>query len=284
MQEPSPSGSRQAIASVAVAAVAVGALGFLIGRGTEPPPPAPAPPPVAQEALKQRAIPAPPPPLARADLLALAAQAADAAASGAPAPEGVSAAAGRRFVLRLPFGCAGPATGSGAALSFSHDAAKGVLKLRAQPVAWGADDWWPGAPPAGIEAIEGFWVPRPWSSAESCVGGATMPPGAEPLTLPGQTLAIAQFLAPGSPRHMLREGRALEADIRVPPDFTAPTSGFRLRLTGRIGRVPGGEALRCIQPAGSEQRPICVIAAAFDDAAIENSETGETLTSWAIGG
>ena len=38
MQEPSPSGSRQAIASVAVAAVAVGALGFLIGRGTEPPP------------------------------------------------------------------------------------------------------------------------------------------------------------------------------------------------------------------------------------------------------
>ena len=53
---------------------------------------------------------------------------------------------------------------------------------------------------------------------------------------------------------MLREGRALEADIRVPPDFTAPTSGFRLRLTGRIGRVPGGEGQAQGQTLGSHDR------------------------------
>ena len=285
MQEPSPSSSRQAIAGVVIAAVAVGALGFLIGRGTVPPPPAPSPPPDVQAPPKPLAIPAPPPPLARADLLMLAALAADAASSGKPTPDAVKAAAGRRFVLRIPFGCAGPsAEGSAGALSFRHDGEKGVLKLRAQPMAWHAGDWWPGATPAGIEAVEGFWVPRPWSSAEGCVGAGTAPPGAEPLTLPGQTLAIAQFLAADSPRHMAREGQALEADIRVPPGFSPPAEGFRLRLTGRIGQVPGGDPLRCIQPAGSEQRPICVIAAAFDEAAIENAATGETLTSWAIGG
>lgn len=290
MQEPSPTGSRQAIAGFFLTAIAVGTIGFLLGRGSAPPKEsAPLPTPAAVEKPAQPvAIPAPPPPVARAELLALAAAAADSASSGEPLPAAVAAAAGRRFLLNLPFGCGGPASEANAApLSFTLDAEKGVLKLRAHPTAWTAADWWPTATPAGVEAIEGFWVPRPWSSAESCAAaGTAAPPGAEPLTLPGQTLAIAQFLGPGSPRHMARGDKPLEADIRVPQGFTPPAAGFRLRLSGRIDRIPGpvGAPIRCIQPAGAEQRPICVVAAAFEEAAIENPDTGETLASWAIGG
>lgn len=295
MGEPRAGNSRLALAGGVLAAVAVGSAGFVIGRATiEPPPPAPAP--------VQPAPATPPPPpavrtLYRADLLALAMAAADAQASGAATPDAVRAAAGRRFTLYLPFGCDDRASGDGAAIAWSYDAQRRVLKLRATLARWAPADWWPPASaPAGADAVTGLWVARPWSSAQSCpppplVAAPTADGGKAdtaavdaPAPPPEQTLAIAQLISAGSPRSLLRDGRLLEADIRMPADFTMPAAGLRLRLTGRLDLQRTEGPIRCIQPAGRQQRPLCLVVATFEEAVIENPDTGATLISWPLSG
>ena len=286
MREPTPRTSRLAIAAGLLAMLAVGGLGFLLGRAGQPqaapaanqaaPAPDPAPAPPREE----------PRTFARADLVTMAAQAADAAASGAPVPDAVDEAAGRRFDLLLPFGCGGPAAGEGGApLRWRYDEAEEVLRLHARPTSWTAADWDIGAA-TGIEAIEGFWIARPWSSSGACPAGTgrALVTGSEPVTLPGQTLAVAQFL-PGDARREARRGaRPFELVRRLPRAALDASRGFRLRLLGRIGRVPGGGPVRCVQPAGIEQRPICVIAVTLDEVRIENAATGAVLATWPVGG
>src|SRR3546814_9445526 len=63
----------------------------------------------------------------------------------------------------------------------------------------------------------------------------------------------------------------------MPPEQVSPEQGSRLRVTGRIERLPGGKAVQCIQPAGIEQQPICLVAVSFDDIRLENPMNGETL-------
>ena len=306
MGEPSAGISKLALAVGVLAAMAVGGAGFLIGRAatTAPSPPAratpepaPVPPPTTVQALH------------RADLLALNAAAADALASGAPTPEAVRAAAGRRFTLYLPFGCDHRASGEGPTLVWRYDAGRRVLKLRVALVRWTAADWWPPASaPAGVDSVAGLWVARPWSSAQSCPPvvpsmaaltesntAANLPegnrapamapePAAPEPAAPEQTLAIAQLLPAGSPRSLLRDGRLLEADLRMPADFTMPAAGLRLRLAGRLDPQQAGGPIICIQPAGRQQRPLCLILATFEEAVIENPDTGARLISWPLSG
>src|SRR3546814_4442581 len=66
------------------------------------------------------------------------------------------------------------------------------------------------------------------------------------------------------------------------PDAFDVSQGLRLRLRGRVDRVPGAGAVRCIQPAGSEQRPICVVAISLDEVLIENTATGAVLATWSV--
>ena len=99
-----------------------------------------------------------------------------------------------------------------------------------------------------------------------------------------KSLAIAQFLVPHASRGRLRGNAPFQVAIRIAPEKLQVSRGFRLRLRGRIEAVPGTEsAARCVQPGGSQQRPICVVAAAIDEVAIENSATGETLATWTTG-
>lgn len=287
MQEPSVRTSRLAIASGLAAAIVVGAAGYVIGRASVAPPPAPvtpAPPPVVTPP------PAPvaptPPVLARADLLELANAAADATASGAPLPAALGEAVGRRFALYLPFGCTGPAGADSPALyRWRYDAAAATLRLRVSSANWRGTDWWPTGTSPELEAIEGFWVGHPWASGETCpaVDPAAVPAGADPVTLPGQTLALAQFFPKGTSRQALRGGAPYETVLRIAPKELRVDRGFRLRLTGKIERVPGDGPVRCIQPAGIEQRPLCVVAVSFDELAIENPATTKTLATWTFG-
>jgi hypothetical protein len=222
----------------------------------------------------------------RADIIALADAAADAIAAGKPLPESVSTAVGRRFTLHLPFGCDGPAPeNSRAALRWRYDADEGALRLHVAPVSWQAGDWWRHGDAPDLEAIEGFWVTHPWTSSETCpAGGSAAASGFEPVTLPGQTLAVAQFFSGGSSRQALRRGDPFESVLSVRPGELRAAQGFRVGLTGKIDRVPGDGPVRCIQPAGIEQRPICVVAVSLDEVAIENPATGDTLATWTIGG
>ncbi len=283
-----------ALAAGLAAVVVVGAGGFLLGRGTtERPPAVAAPRPVAQPAadpgLEEEqgdgGV------LSRADVLALAATAADATASGRwaspKAIEELKAAEGRRFEIGLPFGCSGPvAEGSEVPTGWRYDEAEGVLRVRATPLAWTPEDWGTAAGPVEAEAIEGFWVARPWISGEACPDVSANAPraGTEAVTLPGQTLAVAQFFTADGPRRGRRDGRAYQTSVKIAPESFDSAAGFRLRLSGRIGRTPGGTPVLCRQSGGAEQRPICVIAVILDEVSIVRGDDGATLATWNVDG
>ena len=284
MQEPSPQTSRVAIAGSLVALILAGTGGFLLGRETVPAPspvvsapkPAAAPPVVAP-------MPSAPRMLTRRDLIELADAAADASASNAPMPASLNRVTGQQFEVFLPFGCKGPAPAvSHAPLQWRYDNESSTLRVRAQPTAWDVSDWWQ-TPPAGLEALEGFWITRPWSSQEICQPRRkeAAPSATETRAASAETLGLAQFVTKDTPRQLRRGGRPYESVTRVPPEALRIEAGLRLRLRGRVADFPGGKAVRCTQHGGREQRPVCLIGATFDEVAIENPTTQEVLAVWA---
>ena len=287
MKEPSPRDSRLALTAGIVAVAMVGGGGFLLGKGSR----VDHPPVAAPTLVAATPTPTPSPSedaariLGRADLIALAAAAADAVARGDATPKPVRDAVGRTFTTTLPFGCEGPASvDSKAAMRWRYDETAGALRLNVASVDWAPAEWWPENAPVGVEAVEGFWIARPWTSSESCPASSpTAASGAEPLTLPGQTLAIGQSFNSDDGRQARRDGKAYTAVIRMAPDAVRGEQGFRLRLSGRIVAGPGGSATICRQPGGAEQRPICMIFAQLADVAIENAATGEVLATWPAG-
>jgi len=283
MHEPSLRTSRLAIAGGLGAAIILAGAGFVLGRMTFS---------AAESApavSAARSVPAAPPRpkveppriLGRAEIIAFANSAADALTTGAPLPAEVASAAGRRFEIFLPFGCDGPAPEESAApMRWRYDAEKQTLRVRVAPAQWVAGDW--GIPQTGSadRNFEGFWVSRPWSSADRCpeARGQAAAITAQPVTLPGQTLALAEILPEGKQRR----DRPYETVQRVQPEDFAAAQGFRLRATGRIERMPDGQPIQCIQPAGIEQRPICLIVVSFDEIRIENPASNAMLATWSM--
>lgn len=282
MKEPSPRNSRLVLAGTITAALVMGGVGFALGRGTTQRAPAATAPPVIAPAPAP--VPDPSPTsavLGRADLIELAAAAADAAAAGrAPGPE-VARADGRRFELRLPFGCNGPAEqDSTAPMRWRYDADSNALRVVVEPVTWAASDWFAAAD--GVEAVEGFWIARPWTTSEACPPGGErpVPTDINPVTLPGQTLAVGQVFFSGGARGGRRGDDPYQTVVRIPEEELDASQGFRLRLNGRISRARNAGPVSCRQPAGSEQRPICLVSVELNEVAIENPATGETLATW----
>ena len=287
MEEPSPRSSRLALAGALAAAMVVGGAGFLLGRGTTErtqavvAPPAAAPAPAPKPEPERKGV------LGRSDLIALAASVADATAAGRDPGNQVAEADGRRFEVRLPFGCDGPAMeGSNAAMRWRYDARDQALRIHVDPVTWSPDAWWPGDAANGVEAVEGFWITRPWTSSEACPSGddRLATPGAEPVTLPGQTLALGQILLAKGARGGGRNGQPYEIVVRVPEQELGVSKGFRLRITGRIVAVGAIGPVQCRQPASPEQRPVCLVSIAMDEVAVENPANEKTLATWSLGG
>ncbi|GAA3719814.1 hypothetical protein GCM10022268_30090 [Sphingomonas cynarae] len=286
MNEPTLRKSRLALAGGLAIALAVGGTGFLIGRGTSPREVEPAAAPVTTSPVVAQPTPSLPDPRdlvkTRADLIALASQAADALASGQPLPKGAVDLAGQRFELRLPFGCSGPSdAGSDSPMRWRYDAEAKALRVHVSPVVWSSDELRASKEgSAGDVVAEGFWIPRPWTASEACPPSqdSAAPTGADAVTLPGQTLAIAQFSGDAGQR--LRDGKPYETVVRAAAEEVPAGQGLQLRLRGRIGETADGTPVTCRQPAGPEQRPICIVAVTLDDVAIDNSQTGKTLATW----
>jgi hypothetical protein len=170
-------------------------------------------------------------------------------------------------------------------MRWRYDSKAQALRINVHPVAWTAQGWWPAEEANGVEAIEGFWVARPWTSSEACPGGGDRPAaaGTEPVTLPGQTLALGQIFLAESGRGGRRDGKPYEAVVQVAEDQLDASRGFRLRISGRIARAGNVGPVRCRQPAGPEQRPICLISVVMDEVSVENSASGSTLATWSLG-
>ncbi|KAA9013125.1 hypothetical protein [Sphingobium limneticum] len=286
MNEPTLRKSRLALAGGLVIALAVGGTGFLIGRGTSPREVEPSAAPVTTAPVAAQPTPSLPDPRdlvkTRADLIALASQASDALASGQPLPEGVADLAGQRFELRLPFGCRGPSeAGSDSPMRWRYDADAKALRVHVSPVVWSSDGLRASEDGSASDVVaEGFWIPRPWTASEACPPSqdSVAPTGADAVTLPGQALAVAQFS--GGAGQRLRDGKPYETVVRAAADEVPDGQGLRLRLRGRIGETADGTPVSCRQPAGPEQRPICIIAVTLNDVAIDNPRTGKSLATW----
>lgn len=289
MAEPSRRASRLTIALATLALIAAGAAGFALGResarsadtvpAASPPVPAAPPKPIA-------VLPADQPPLARSELIAAAARAADAIAAGQGLPKEVTELAGREFDLRLPFGCPGaPATGS-PVLSAEYDESAEALRVRAEPVSWAPEEWLTSPPGGGeaaesVDAIEGFWIARPWTSSEACPPATPAPPAgqAEPAEAE-QTLGIAQIFTAESSRVGRRDGEAYQAVEPVAAGALDVSRGLQLRLRGKLARAPGGAPILCRAASGT--RPACLVIVALDQVAIENPATGAALATWDV--
>jgi hypothetical protein len=233
------------------------------------------------------AVPRPQPPMDRAALLQAVAEARSAVAAGTDDVAAQRALGGKAFEFRIRFGCSGPSTGAkGPSLSWSFDSKTGVLRVRADPDLSSADPAVAGT--EGIEAVEGFWLARPWLLNAACpVKSVAATDGADeasedeaPATaVVGPKVGIAQFFTATDPRTSRRDHRAYEAVEKLTPGASVGQQGFDLALSGRLRAFPDGRVIRCTA-AGDDQAPTCIISAQFDHVWIDEVATGRRIADW----
>lgn len=262
------------IIAAAVVVTAVAGAGFIAGRDSVRLPE----PIVVTQPAAPVSVAVPEPTVAevtlgRADILRMASLAADAASGGAPVADTMD---GRRFVIRIPFGCGLKFKDNGSR-SAAYTVADETLRVRIQPQDW-TDLPWVANEVLRREAVgaEGFWVPRPWTAAETC------PPDAVEPTDLSSNLGIAQLFDADSSRVGQRRGRALEATVQVDPDEADFSKGFRLVVEGRVVQWPGGRETVLCRAASAYQRPVCLVGAKLDGISIENAANAERLADWRL--
>ncbi|MBU1378841.1 MAG: hypothetical protein KKE02_20630 [Alphaproteobacteria bacterium] len=268
----------------------------------QPPPPAPAPPIVQPTTLPPQA----PSALDRARLL----QAVDLAASSYTSGQTRAGedVAGRRFVLRQAFGCQGPAlTATPGLAQWTWGRDRRSIEISLAPADWSRDPLFSTAD-SPWEAVEGFWIARPWMRDAGCPApptgttkdaeAATTDRAAEPdaatppidPTTPAhpaapapQVAGLASVFEAGGSRVGRRDGKAFALTQRAETGvvLVAPARGFRLVIEGRLGAFPSGQAIRCRAPS-ADTRPVCVAAAEVDRVAFEDAD-GRVLREWRPG-
>lgn len=263
-------------------------IAMLMAAGCERPtePPAaktPAPPPVSAPTLP---VPTPKA-LNRAELIAALDRAASDHAAGAASNLGI---AGRSVVLRLPFGCGGPEPADAAPADglarWTWTPDRSAIRLSVTSADWTRSPLVlsPGAEPAW-DRVDGFWIARPWLSAEACpaiapTAEATAEPGERPGAAP-MTAGVAVILSTEGSRLGRRDARGgysflIRGADNKPPETSL--QGYRLVLEGRVGAFADGQPVRCTA-GGPDVRPVCVAAVQLDVVAFEDAKGGR-LSEW----
>lgn len=251
------------------------------------------PEPIDAEPVAVDPAPAPsiaaPPPLSRADLLAATSRAASAYAAG-ERMEGVDPLIGRPFSVRVPFGCNGPqptaaeAAGDGLA-RWAWGPENRIIQLSLTPGDWlntalissatAGSDW---------EAVEGFWIPRPWLAAGDCSSIRADPLQSGDAAPSPQTVGLAAVFTSEDSRAGRRNGQPYSFTIRPTGDTppAAPAAGYRVVLEGRLAGFPDGRAIRC-RASSPDQRPVCIAAIRLDRVAFTNADSSVLLSEWRPG-
>ena len=275
-----PRRKRPAVAPIVmIGALAVIVLGAVLFRGERekkaavvPPPP---PPPPASLAL-------PPPPLTRVEIVQEARRAASAFAIGAKPTLTKSPLIGRRFTVRIPFGCGGPGVSSPTAQAdVELDPTTSALKLSARPATWTSLPALADVPNADrIETVEGFWIPRPWVDSEACPARRDPPLPATPTPAAAQTVGLAQIFEKGGSRVLMRNDHPYEFVRKLPKDdATLLGHSYHLVLEGRLVGFGDGRAIHCWSES-ADHRPICLYAVTYDRVAFEDATSGAVLAEW----
>ncbi len=241
-----------------------------------------------RQAVPKSPLATPERPLVREQVLLAAARAASDFAAGVDDSEAQNALDGRRFEFRIRFGCDGE-SGHSAAFDWAFDAATQTLKLSATPTLSAQDDPVRAIAGEAFEAVEGFWIDKPWLLAPACPRVAAGKPTAEgdlpdgmgepsPEATEQASVGIAQFFSADDARTFRRSGRAYALTQRLEAG-TPPAGGFDLVIAGRLKKLPNGRVIACTSSAAGE-RPACILSVEFGRVVIERADTGEELAQW----
>ena len=267
--------------------------------------------------LNLPSVPKPRPPIDRAALLAAAVEASSAMASGIPMPQSVRSLDGRQFEIRIRFGCRGPVTDLNEHwLGWSFDPEERRIRVRAMPTISSDEPLVEGIGDERIEAVEGFFIPRPWLMAPVCPAGAAVQrspaeekpeadaeegDGAEereqrPEQVPDEPpvdrigepvptaprIGIAQFFTTDDPRSRRRDMRPYRAAYSLKEGEALSSQGYNLVLSGRLRALTDRGIIHCTA-RGPDSPPECIVSAEFLRVWIEKPDTREVIAEWGGG-
>lgn len=244
------------------------------------------------------ALPAVDPPLDRSALLLAVSRAASDFATGRDATARQRNLDGRLFEVGLRFGCSGETIPT---RSWSFDETSRVLRVRVEHELTIDAPEIQGLGLDGFEAIEGFWIQRPWlldaacpaveptrdstdttASTEEVDDRDEAAPAAEPATAaPSPRVGIAHFYTADDSRTLRRDSRAFQATRKLAAGIEPSRDGYNLVLSGRLSRMPDGRVIAC---AGRDpdRPPTCVVSVTFDRVALRQPD-GELVAEWSSG-
>ena len=249
--------------------------------------------PVPEETEAAQALPALPvaeAALDRQDLLLAVLRAGSAAAAGESDSDVQRELAGKPFAMRMRFGCPSEPPEETRRVSFAEE--EGIVRIELAPEVDRATPLMAELVGTGAEAVEGFWIRRPWLLHAACPPAAARapsaatdapPPGADTAVGPAdaeneQRIAIAQFFTAEDARTHRRDSRAYQATERLAEGEAPSAAGYDLVLEGRLQRLPNGQVIVC--RAASSGPPACIVSARFDQVSVERADNGELLAEW----
>lgn len=243
------------------------------------------------------------PPFNRARLLLAVARAASAHSAGMTDVGVQRPLDGKQFELRLRFGCDGPGPGT-SAHGWSLDPDGRTLRLRAVPSLSLDDEVARSVAGDQVEAVEGFWLPRPWLLDAACpsdqpIAAPATSPGdreaakedlaiaspkdpakASPRSVPAQQrIGIAQFFTAEDARTGRRMNRPFEAVRQLDEGERVGPGGFDLVLSGRLRARADGRVILCAG-SGLDRPPDCIVSAEVDRVWIERPEDRAVMAEW----
>lgn len=279
------------------AQLVIGCLGATMIAACQPEqPPAPnADDPANETALQQRPLPIIEPPFGRARLLLTVARVASSHAQGLDDSDFQLALNGKRFEVRLRFGCDGQGPvreGYG----YSIDPDGRTLRLRVVPTLSLRDATVRSVAGDDVEAAEGFWLSRPWLLDAVCPAGkaaaeladnrdAQVTPefseqSSTPI-VPVQRIGLVHFFTPADSRTRQRMDRPFEAVRKLEAGEKVGRNGFNLVLSGRLRARSDGRVILC-EGSGRDRPPDCVVSTDVDRVWIEQPEDNAVLAEWQV--
>lgn len=259
-----------------------------------------APSPAASDSPVLPQLPRVDPPLDREALIMAALRAASAAALGQEDRDVQRSLDGKRFELRLRFGCPGENFAQATTRSRTLDEERRVVRLELGPEIGGNTPLVNQIVGSEFEAVEGFWIRSPWLLRAACPRRSSMPAlqenappaelgrsnassSSEPDSMEESAswLGIAQFFTATDARTHRRDRRAYQAVENLSEGEVPSPAGYDLIVQGRLQSLPEGRVIAC--RANGERQPSCVISASFEQVSLERADTGELLAEWPRG-
>lgn len=255
------------------------------------------------EATASPIAPVVPKALGRSDLLLAMGKVASAFALGKDDIADQRALDGQIFEFRMRYGCTSVGQGSTIEpLSVSFDEENRTLRLSAHPGVTMADATIAAVTHGQVEAVEGFWIDRPWLLEAGCPRPRAQVPRPEtqgagseadqaptqaapvnpPVTVPTARFAIAQFFGEEESRTLRRNSRPYQLTKTLAEGVTPSSAGYDIVLAGRLRKLPDGRVISCTttDPVAG---PSCVVSVAFDRVSIRRGDNDELLSEWGSG-